>query len=140
MSKVAVMMVDNRPNGQISGHFGKAEWTMAADTESHSFVFLKNDASCGSSLVDLLVTQHCTDAIFTQIGSGALGHLASANIRGWIAPPNITGQQAVELFQQQQLQPAASATEGHSGGCCCGKRDGSESSPGCHRQSATGHA
>ena len=128
MSKVAVMMSEDRIDAPISAHFGKAEWAMVADTQCHTVAFLRNDASHGKGAAQLVAGVHCTDAIFTSIGNGALAHLQAASIRGWIAPPNITGQQALEMFEHLRLQPAEAATEGHAGGCCCSHSD----KPGAH--------
>ena len=86
MSRVAVMMSENHVKAQMSSHFGKAEWVMAADTESHTLAFLKNDVANGKSVVDLVASQGCTDAIFNGIGNGALAHLKATNVRGWVAP------------------------------------------------------
>ena len=138
MSRVAVMMSENHVKAQMSSHFGKAEWVMAADTESHTLAFLKNEVANGKSVVDLVASQGCTDAIFNGIGNGALAHLKATNVRGWVAPPNISGQQALEMFEHLRPQPAASASEGHSGkGCCCAKQAGSEAASCCHGSSAT---
>jgi predicted Fe-Mo cluster-binding NifX family protein len=133
MSRVAVMMSENHVKAQMSSHFGKAEWVMAADTESHTFVFLKNEAANGNGVVNLVASQGCTDAVFNAIGNGALARLKATDVRGWMAPPNISGQQALEMFEHRRLQPAASASEGHSGkGCCCAKQAGSEAASCCH--------
>lgn len=133
MSRVAVMMSENHVKAPMSSHFGKAEWVMAANTESHTFVFLRNEAANGKSVVDLVASQGCTDAIFDGIGDGALARPRATNVRGWVAPPNISGQQALEMFEHLRLQPAVSASEGHSGkGCCCTKQAGSETASCCH--------
>lgn len=138
MSRVAVMMSENHVKAPMSSHFGKSEWVMAADTESHTFVFLKNEAANGKSVAELVASQGCTDAVFNDIGSGALARLRETNIRGWMAPRNISGQQALEMFEHLRLQPAASASEGHGGkGCCCAKQSGSEAASCCHGSSAT---
>jgi predicted Fe-Mo cluster-binding NifX family protein len=126
------MMSENRVDGQMSGHFGKAEWVMAADTNSGTLVFLQNEAAQGKSIAELVASQNCTDAIFSEIGNGALGHLKAANIRGWMAPRHISGKQALEMFQHQQLQPATAA-DGHAGnGCCCANKTGSQTASCCH--------
>lgn len=119
MSKVAVMISQDRIDAPISGHFGKAQWAMVADTSCHAVAFLRNDGSNGSSAAQLIAETGCTDVIFTSIGNGALSHLQAASIRGWVAPPEITGKQALEMFEHLRLQPAATATEGHAGGGCC---------------------
>ncbi len=132
MSKVAVMMSENSLEGQMSSHFGKAEWVLVANTDSDAHVFFKNDGAQGKSVVELVASQECTDAIFSEIGNGALGHLKAANIGGWVAPRHITGLQALKMYQNQQLPPAT-ATDAHAGkGCCRTSRTGSEAHSCCH--------
>lgn len=132
MSKVAVMMSENSLEGQMSSHFGKAEWVMIANTDSDIHVFLKNEGAQGKSVAELVASMECTDAIFSEIGNGAMGHLKAANIGGWMAPRHITGLQALKMFQNQQLQPVAPA-DGHAGrGCCCSSKTGSETHSCCH--------
>lgn len=134
MSKVAVMMSENNVKAQMSAHFGKTEWVMVADTECHAFDFLKNEAAGGKSVVELVASQKCSDAIFSEIGNGALTHLKSAGIRGWMAPANISGQQALEMFEHLRLQAADTASERPAGhGCCCAKQAGAEATSCCGR-------
>jgi predicted Fe-Mo cluster-binding NifX family protein len=122
MSRVAVMMSRNSVDAEMSSHFGKTEWVMATDTESKDLVFLKNEGMNGKSVIELLASQKCSDAIFTEIGEGALGHLKAANIRGWVASQALSGLQALAMFENRQLQPASSPAGEHSGhGCCCAK-------------------
>ncbi|MGA9673531.1 MAG: NifB/NifX family molybdenum-iron cluster-binding protein [Terracidiphilus sp.] len=111
----------------MSSHFGRAEWIMIDDTESHGIEFVKNNGLNGKSAVETVIRQGCTDVIFAEIGNGAFGHLSAAGIRGWVAPEDITGQQALQLFGQLALQPAnASTKQGGGHGCCCSKLEGSE--------------
>ncbi len=125
MSKIGVMMSADRAEEQISAHFGKAEWIMVAGTESPVPVFVKNEGMNGKGAVEIAIRNGFTDMIFTEIGNGAFGHLHAANIRGWVAPENITGQQALELFAQSKLQPASAATkQGGGHGCCCSSGEG----------------
>ena len=134
MSKIAVMMLDNNVNAQMSAHFGKAEWVMVADTECNAFDFLKNEAAAGKSIVEMIAGQNCSDAIFSEIGNGALTHLKSTGIRGWMAPANISGQQALEMFEHLRLQAADTASGRPAGhGCCCAKQAGAEATSCCGR-------
>ena len=134
MGKVAVMMSENQVNAQMSSHFGKAEWVMVADTECHAFDFLKNEAAGGKNVVEMIAGQNCSDAIFSEIGNGALGHLKAENICGWFAPANISGQQALEMFENLQLRAADTASERPAGhGCCCAKQAGVEATSCCGR-------
>jgi predicted Fe-Mo cluster-binding NifX family protein len=130
MSKVAVMMSENNVKAQMSEHFGKAEWVMVADTECHAFDFLKNEAAGGKSIVEMIAGQNCTDAIFSEIGNGALGHLKAENVRGWVAPANISGQQALEMFEHLRLQ-AADSSSAHA--CCGSHHAGSKATTCCGR-------
>jgi predicted Fe-Mo cluster-binding NifX family protein len=128
------MMSANSADGQMSSHFGKAEWIMVADTENRIPEFVKNEALNGKSVVDIAIHRGCTDVIFTEIGDGAFGHLIAAAIRGWVAPEHITGQQALQMFGQLALQPAnVSTKQGRGHGCCCAKREGSEAAACCQR-------
>ena len=119
-------------DGQMSSHFGKAEWIMVADTENRIPEFVKNEALNGKNAVEIAIHQGCTDVIFTEIGNGAFGHLRTAGIRGWVAPEHTSGQQALRMFTQSELEAASASTkpgEGH--GCCCASRTGSEAATCC---------
>lgn len=132
MSKVGVMMSENRAEGQMSSHFGKAEWIMIADTEKPVPTFQKNEALNGRSAAEIVSRQGCTDVIFAEIGFGALGNLKTAGIRGWAAPKLITGEQALQMFKQSQLQAVDEATEHGAGhGCCCANKAHAEASSCC---------
>jgi len=132
MSKIGVMMSANSADAPMSSHFGKAEWIMIADTEKPGPEFVKNDGMNGKSAVEIAIHRGCTDVIFTEIGNGAFGHLSAAGIRGWVAPEDITGQQALQLFGQLALEPANTATkQGGGHGCCCASHDGSEAATCC---------
>jgi predicted Fe-Mo cluster-binding NifX family protein len=132
MSKIGVMMAADRADGQISSHFGKAEWVMVADAESGALEFLKNEAANGKSAVEIAIRRGLTELIFTEIGNGAFGHLRAAGIRGWVAPEQITGEQALRMFEQARLQPASAATKlGGGMSCCCSGQTSAESDPCC---------
>jgi predicted Fe-Mo cluster-binding NifX family protein len=118
MSKVAVMMSANRADAQLSAHFGKAEWLMIADTEARVFGFQQNEGANGKSVVEMLTGLDCTDVIFTEIGEGARQQLQARQIRGWIAPPQINAQQALQMLEHRRLRLAISSTD-HGGSCGC---------------------
>lgn len=133
MSKVAVMMSENSIEAPMSSHFGKANWVMTADTETHTSVFMKIEAANGRSVADLLASQGCTDVVVGGIGNGALACLQATGIRGWMAPPNLNGQQALRMFEHLRLRPAVPQSEGHSSkGCCCTKETGTKTDSCCH--------
>jgi predicted Fe-Mo cluster-binding NifX family protein len=132
MSKIGVVMSADRADGQMSSHFGKAEWIMVSDEENAVPVFVKNEGLNGKSAVEIAIRLGCTDVIFSEIGNGAFGHLHAAGIRAWVAPVQITGQQALRMFAQSQLHAAETATKQGGGlGCCCRSEAGSESHSCC---------
>lgn len=118
MSKVAVMMSANRADAQLSAHFGRGEWIMIADMEARVFGFQKNEGGNGKAVVEFLTSQACSDVIFTEIGEGARQQLQARNIRAWIAPQSINGQQALQMFEHRQLQLSDTPAE-HGGTCGC---------------------
>jgi predicted Fe-Mo cluster-binding NifX family protein len=135
MSKVAVMMSAEQANGQMSSHFGKAEWIMIADKEGGVPEFVKNDALNGRGAAGIVIEKGCSDVVLVDIGDGALGHLRTANIGAWAAPGPLTGEEALRLFRQGQLPavPAghAPAHHGGGGGCCCSGGGAKGGSPCC---------
>jgi predicted Fe-Mo cluster-binding NifX family protein len=135
MGKVAVMMAAGRADGPMSGHFGKAEWIMIANTEGGVPEFEKNHGLNGKSVADLLIRHGCTDAILVEIGEGALGHLRAAKILVWVAPGAVSGHEALRMFAEGRLSSVSSTCapqdhgEGH--GCCCSRRGASAASTSC---------
>ena len=135
MSKIGVMMSANRADGQMSSHFGKAEWMMVSDAENAVPVFVKNEGLNGRCAAEIVIGQGCTDVILADIGDGALGHLQEASIRVWASPAPVAGDEALRLFREGQLPPvpaARTATKhGAHHGNCCGGHGGSETSTCC---------
>ena len=135
MSKIGVMMSENRAEGQMSSHFGKAEWIMVVDTERPIVEFVKNEGLNGKSAVGIAICQGCTDVILADIGDGALGHLQAAQIRAWAAPAPVAGDEALRMFRAGQLSPVpaarAAARDGGGHGCCCKSRDSSKAASCC---------
>jgi predicted Fe-Mo cluster-binding NifX family protein len=132
MSKIGVMKSADRADEHMSSHFGKAEWIMLVNPDNSTLEFVRNEGLNGMSAVEIAIREGLTDVIFTEIGNGAFGHLRTAGIRGWVAPEHTSGQQALRMFTQSQLEAASSPTkpgEGH--GCCCASRTGSETATCC---------
>lgn len=133
MGKIGVMMSENRADGRMSSHFGKAEWIMAA--EEGKVQFVKNEGLNGRSAAEIIVREGCTDVILIDIGDGALGHLQRAQVRAWAAGAPVAGDEALRMFSEGQLTdvpPArAAARHGAGHGCCCANRDGSEAASCC---------
>jgi len=108
MSKIGVVMSADRADGQMSSHFGKAEWIMVSDEENAVPVFVKNEGLNGKSAVEIAIRLGCTDVIFSEIGNGAFGHLHAAGIRAWVAPVQITGRSGClhsRSYMRPRLQP-----------------------------------
>lgn len=132
MGKIGVMMASDCAEGQISSHFGKAGWIMVADAADGTLEFVKNEAANGKGAVEIAIRKGLTDLIFTQIGNGAFGHLKAARVLGWVAPEQITGEQALRMFEQGLLQSAHAATkQGGGASCCCSVHAGAEAAPCC---------
>jgi len=132
MSKIGVMMSAESTDGQMSSHFGKAEWIMVTNADNAVPMFVKNDGLNGKSAVEIAIRLGCTDMIFSEIGNGAFGHLQAAGIRGWVAPEQISGQQALNMFAQSQLHAVEAATKQGGGmGCCCRSEAGAGSHSCC---------
>jgi predicted Fe-Mo cluster-binding NifX family protein len=126
------MMSADCADGQMSSHFGRAEWIMVSDAENAVPAFIKNEGLNGKSAVEIAIRGGFTDLIFTEIGNGAFGHLQAAGIHGWVAPEQITGQQALRMFAQSQLPAAEAATKQGGGmGCCCRSEAGADAHACC---------
>jgi predicted Fe-Mo cluster-binding NifX family protein len=54
-------------------------------------------------VVEILARHGCSDAVFTEIGPGALGHLRAAGIRGWLAPSDVPVPELVERLSRGEL-------------------------------------
>ncbi|HLI62347.1 MAG TPA: NifB/NifX family molybdenum-iron cluster-binding protein [Terriglobales bacterium] len=106
MSKVAFTTLLKREDSALSPHFGKAKWILIRDGESGEISFEQNTALNGHAVVDLMTRHGCTDAVFTNIGPGALRHLEQAGIRGWIGPAGVPLPQVLERFERGELKRA----------------------------------
>ncbi len=118
MFKLAFMTLLNRANTSLSPHFGKAKWVMIRDRETGAAQFVQNTGLNGQAVVAILASNGCSDAVFTEIGPGALAHLQAANIRGWFAPANLPVAEIAEMFARGTLKPATAPSEGHGGHGC----------------------
>lgn len=142
MGKIGVMMSAGRADGQMSSHFGKAEWIMVADKENRLPEFVKNEALNGKGAVEIVIGRGCTDVILADIGDGALGHLQAASIRVWTSPGRVAGDEALRLFREGQLSPVpatrTATRHGAHRGSCCGGHDGPEASSCCGSEAGAG--
>jgi predicted Fe-Mo cluster-binding NifX family protein len=133
--KIALMTLLNREDSSLSPHFGKAKWILVLDTEQGTSHFIQNTGLNGRSVVAELMREACTDVIASEIGAGAVGHLESAHIRGWLGAADIPAPRLVEMLQAGELPRLLASThvsdggccqhrqgEGHAGGGCCGDR------------------
>ena len=114
MSKVAFTTLLKREDSALSPHFGKAKWIMVLDRETGQVTFEQNTALNGRAVVEVVVRHGCTEAVFTNIGAGALRHLEQARIRGWIAPAGVSAPQLLERLDRGELSRAqAHPQDGH---------------------------
>jgi predicted Fe-Mo cluster-binding NifX family protein len=126
-----------RPDLQspLSPHFGLATWLLIYDTQTEQKTFERNRLLMGKGVVDIFVQHRCTDAVFSNIGPGALEILRAAGIRAWYGPPDVPASQLIDRLEHGELEPAKDARphdpEGASGhgdgdalkGCCRRGRD-----------------
>jgi predicted Fe-Mo cluster-binding NifX family protein len=106
VSKVAFTTLLKREDSALSPHFGLAKWVLIRDDDNGQITFKQNTALNGRAIVDILVQQGCTDAVFTQIGPGAFAHLEQAGIRQWIGAADVAVPQLLELLRRGELARA----------------------------------
>ena len=116
MSKIAFMTLLNREDSTLSPHFGKAKWVMIVEPENGVSTFVRNTGLNGRAVVEMVAANGCADVVFSGIGGGALRHLQTANIRGWIASGDIPVPALLERYRRGELLRADAPTEGHE--CC----------------------
>jgi len=114
MKKVGLTLL--RPDWQspLSPHFGIAAWMLIYDTRTIQKTFERNRLLMGRGVVDVFTQHHCTDAVFSNIGPGALEILRAAGIRAWYGPPDVPASQLIDRLKQGGLEPANEArSHGH---------------------------
>ena len=109
MSKVGMTLL--RPDWQspLSPHFGLATWLLIYDTETDQKNFERNRLLMGKGVVDVFAQHRCTDAIFSNIGPGALEILRAAGIRGWYGAADVPASELISRLKQGELEPANEA-------------------------------
>lgn len=106
MGKIAFTTLLKRDDSALSPHFGKAKWILIVDRETGHAAFEQNTELNGRAVVEIMARHGCSDAIFTQIGSGALQHLHLAGIRGWIGPADQPVPELLKRLDCGELVPA----------------------------------
>jgi predicted Fe-Mo cluster-binding NifX family protein len=127
MSKVGFTTLLNREDSVLSPHFGMAKWVMILDDDSGAVTFERNTGLSGRAVVDILARAGCRDAVFSEIGNGALRHLEDAGIRGWLASVDVPVSQLRERLSRGELASAEGHTHGSGGDGhheCCGAGHG----------------
>jgi len=141
MSRVGMTLL--RPDWQspLSPHFGLATWLLIYDTETDQKNFERNQLLMVKGVVDVFAQHHCTDAVFSSIGPGALEILRAAGIRAWCGPPDVPASRLIDRLKRGELEFANEArsqnhdcTSSHSGrgklrGRCRQVRDRGEAHP-----------
>jgi predicted Fe-Mo cluster-binding NifX family protein len=141
MSKVGMTLL--RPDWQspLSPHFGLATWLLIYDTETDQKNFERNRLLMGKGVVDVFAQHRCTDAVFSNIGPGALEILRAAGIRAWYGPADVPASELIDRLERGEVEPANEARShdhdrrgGHSrrqrlSGCCRSERNRGEAHP-----------
>ena len=131
--KIALMTLLNREDSTLSPHFGNAKWILVRNPEEGTSQFVQNTGLNGRSVVEMLVSEGCTDVITSEIGAGAVGHLQGAGVRGWLGAVGIPAPRLIEMLEAGELSRILATThtegegccqhrhgDGHAGGGCCG--------------------
>jgi predicted Fe-Mo cluster-binding NifX family protein len=125
----------------LSPHFGMAGWLLIYDARTDQKKFERNRLLMGKGVVDVFSQHRCTDAIFSQIGPGALEILWAAGIHGWYGPADVPASQLIDRLKRGELEPANEAgsqnndcTSGHRrhkrlSRCCRGEKTCGEARP-----------
>jgi predicted Fe-Mo cluster-binding NifX family protein len=116
MSKIGLTVLLNRGDSTLSPHFGKAKWVAIRDLDSGAISFEQNQGLNGRTVVDVLIRNGCTDAIFSEIGPGALRHLHEAGIQGWFGPLDVPMPELAHRLVHSQLSRALAPSPGHGAG------------------------
>jgi predicted Fe-Mo cluster-binding NifX family protein len=118
MSKIGFTTLLKHKDSVLSPHFGMAKWVMIRDDDSGEATFEQNTGLYGRAVVDILQRHGCSDAVFAEIGPGALRHLQEAGIRGWLAPADVPVPELLDCFSRGALSAATQPTQlsGGSGG------------------------
>jgi predicted Fe-Mo cluster-binding NifX family protein len=111
MSKIGFTTLLDRQESVLSSHFGMAKWVMIRDDDTGEVTFEQNTGLYGRAVVDILQRHGCTDAVFAEIGSGALRHLQEAGIRGWLAPSDVPVPELLDRLSQGELARAEAPTQ-----------------------------
>jgi predicted Fe-Mo cluster-binding NifX family protein len=112
MSRTGFTLLRDNLDAPLSGHFGMAKWLLIYESDQ-AFQFERNEELYGSGVVGALVGAGCTDAVFANIGQGALAKLMTSHIRPWYGPPDVPVRELVERLKRGELKEATEATEGH---------------------------
>jgi predicted Fe-Mo cluster-binding NifX family protein len=150
MTKVGMTLLRSDWQSSLSPHFGMAGWLLIYDANTGRRTFERNRQLFGKGVVDMFVQHRCTDAVFSNIGPGALEILRAAGIRAWYGSPDVPASQLIDRLEQGELEPAIEAksrshdcTSGHSGrgkvrDCCRQGRDRGEVRPRVPASSSAG--
>jgi predicted Fe-Mo cluster-binding NifX family protein len=104
MSKVGLTVVRPDADSPLSLQFGLAGWILICDTDGKERVLERNRLLYGMGVVGILERHRCTDAIFSNIGQGALEALKAAKIRGWCGPEGVPAAQLIEQLKRGALK------------------------------------
>jgi predicted Fe-Mo cluster-binding NifX family protein len=109
-NKVGLTLSRNALDVPLAQHFGMAKWLLIYESDT-AFEFVRNEELSGRGVVEVLQQRGCSDAVFSNIGQGALEHLKAAGIRGWYGAPDVPVRELIERLERGELRGAVEATE-----------------------------
>jgi predicted Fe-Mo cluster-binding NifX family protein len=110
MGKIGLTLSRNTLDAPLARHFGMAKWLLMYENDQ-AFEFVQNTELYGRGVTDEFIRAGCVDAVFTNIGRGALEKLQAARIRPWYGPPDVPVREVIECLKRGELQEATEATE-----------------------------
>jgi len=106
MTKVGLTVVRPDAESSLSPQFGLAGWVLICSTDGREPILERNSLLYGMGVIDILERHRCTDAIFFDIGQGALEALKAAGIRAWCGPEGVPAVQLIERLKRGELKKA----------------------------------
>ena len=110
--KLAITASGDTLESTIDPRFGRAKYVIQYDTDSGSVIsvfentYANAEHGAGTGLVGWLTNQQVDGVIASQYGPKALDILKEAGTALWVAPSDLSIEQAIEKHKSNQLKKA----------------------------------
>lgn len=107
--KVAISATGNHLNADVDNRFGRCPWLLLVDTDSLQCEAIQNTAAdaqsgAGTSTAQLVLEKEAEVVISGQVGPNAYEVLKQGGVRIFIASKEMTAEEAVDKFKNNQLE------------------------------------